>query len=112
MVAPFLGRSPTAPVNRCPKLRCSWPTPCCVTAALVPHPSLGTTTANRQQFGSYDLAPGESVALQFSLPVQSGKFLLERLNLNVDARLRGPGAALADYGTIQFFNWRTSEWEE
>ena len=55
---------------------------------------------------------GESVALQFTLPVQTGRFLLERLNLNAEGRLRGPGAASAGFGPAQFFNWRTSEWEE
>ena len=83
-----------------------------VPPALVSHRALGATTASRQQFGSYDLAPGESVALQFSLPVSPGRFLLERLNLNVDARMRGPGAANASYGEVQFFNWRTADWEE
>lgn len=83
-----------------------------VPAALVTHRTLGATTASRQQWGSYELATGESVALQFSLPIQPGRFLLERLNLNVDGRMRGPGAATAGFGPIQFFNWRTSEWEE
>jgi hypothetical protein len=83
-----------------------------VPPALVTHRTLGTVVASRQQFGSYDLGNGESVALQFGLPIQSGRFLIEKLNLNVDARLRGPGAAQAPLGDIQFFNWRTSEWEE
>lgn len=83
-----------------------------VPAALVSHRTLGATTASRQQWGSYELAAGESVALQFSLPIQTGRFLLERLNLNVDGRMRGPGAATAGFGAIQFFNWRTAEWEE
>jgi hypothetical protein len=83
-----------------------------VPAALVTHRPLGATTASRQQFGSYDLAAGESVALQFSLPVHTGRFLLERLNLNVDARMRGPGANTASFGDVQFFNWRTAEWDE
>ena len=83
-----------------------------VPAPLVSHRPLGATTASRQQFGSYDLAPGESVALQFTLPVQSGRFLLERLNLNVESRLRGPRAANAGLGEVQFFNWRDASWIE
>jgi hypothetical protein len=83
-----------------------------VPAALVSHRPLGATTASRQQFGSYELAPGESVALQFSLPIQPGRFLLERLNLNLDGRLRGPGATSSGFGDIQFFNWHSAEWDE
>jgi hypothetical protein len=83
-----------------------------VPAPLVIHRPLGATTATRQQWGSYDLAPGESVALQFSLPTSSGKFLMERLMLNVEARLRGPGSANARLGDVQFFNWRTADWDE
>src|SRR5262249_5863955 len=83
-----------------------------VPAALVTHRTLGATTASRQQFGSYALGTGESVALQFGLPLYTGRFLVEKLNLNVDARLRGPGASNAGLGDVQFFNWRTSEWEE
>jgi hypothetical protein len=83
-----------------------------VPPALVTHRPLGATTASRQQFGSYDLAPGESIALQFHLPINSGRFLLERLNLNADGRMRGPGASRASFGVVQFFNWRTAEWDE
>jgi hypothetical protein len=83
-----------------------------VPAALVTHRPLGATTASRQQFGSYDLAPGESIALQFNLPINTGRFLLERLNLNADGRMRGPGASRASFGEVQFYNWRTAEWEE
>jgi hypothetical protein len=83
-----------------------------VPAPLVAHRPLGATTASRQQFGSYDLAPGESVALQYILPVHTGRFLLERLNLNVEARMRGPNSARAGLGEVQFFNWRTAEWIE
>jgi hypothetical protein len=83
-----------------------------VPAALVMHRPLGATTATRQQFGSYDLAAGESVALHFSLPVHTGRFLLERLNLNMDGRMRGPGANTASFGDVQFFNWQNAEWEE
>jgi hypothetical protein len=83
-----------------------------VPPSLVTHRPLGATTASRQQFGSYDLAPGESIALQFHLPINTGRFLLDRLNLNADGRMRGPGASRASLGEVQFFNWRTSEWEE
>src|SRR4029079_17203322 len=83
-----------------------------IPAPLVWHRPLGAMTASRQQCGSYDLAPGESVAMQFTLPINTGRFLLERLNLNVEGRLRGPGAANASLNDVQFFNWRTSEWTE
>jgi hypothetical protein len=83
-----------------------------IPAAVVSHRPLGAMTASRQQFNTYDLAPGESVALQFSLPVHTGRFLLERLNLNVEAAMRGPGSAGAPLGEMQFFNWRSAEWEE
>jgi hypothetical protein len=84
-----------------------------IPAPLVTHRPLGATTVSRQQFGTYELVPGESVALQFSLPTHLGRFLLERLNLNVDGRLRGgPGANRSTFGEIQLYNWRTSEWDE
>lgn len=84
-----------------------------IPASLVTHRPLGATTTSRQQFGTYELGPGESVALQFSLPVHLGRFLLERLNLNVDGRLRGgPAASRSSFGDIQLYNWRTSEWDE
>ena len=83
-----------------------------IPAPLVTHRPLGATTASRQQWGTYELASGESVALQFNLPLHGGRYLLERLNLNVEGRMRGPGAARAEFGDVQFFNWRTSEWDE
>lgn len=83
-----------------------------IPAPLVTHRPLGATTASRQQYGTYDLAPGESIALQFTLPMHPGRFLIERLTLNLEGRLRGPGAGSSDYGTVQLFNWRTTDWEE
>ncbi len=46
------------------------------------------------------------------MPVHTGRFLLERLNLHVDGRLRGPGATSSPLGEVSLFNWRTSEWDE
>ncbi|MFN8524028.1 MAG: hypothetical protein U0821_13100 [Chloroflexota bacterium] len=73
---------------------------------------LGATTLNRQQYGSYELGNGESVALQFSLPTANDRFLLDGLYFNLDGRLRGPQTLTVPIGELSVFNWRTSEWED
>jgi len=73
---------------------------------------LGTATLNRQQFGSYDLASGESVAFQFSLPVSNGKFLIDGLLVNVDGRFRGVTGGGPALGEVSLYNWRHAEWED
>lgn len=83
-----------------------------IPAQLVAKRQLGANTASRQQFGTYDLAAGESIALQFSLPTANGRMLMDRLYLNVDGRFRGTGPANGSMGEVSLFNWRTSEWED
>lgn len=83
-----------------------------VPAALIPHRPIGLTTASRQTFGQYNLSIGESLAIQYSLPVHTGRFLLERLDLHIEGRLRGAGQATAPLGDVSLFNWRTAEWDE
>lgn len=83
-----------------------------VPAPIVIKRQLGANTASRQQFGTYDLAAGESIALQFSLPNASGRMLTERLYLNIDGRLRGAPSTEQAIGDISLFNWRTAEWED
>lgn len=73
---------------------------------------IGATTLSRQQFGSYDLAPGESLAFQFSLPVGTSKFLLDGLYVNLDGRLRGVPGAPSVLGEVSLYNWQRSEWED
>jgi hypothetical protein len=73
---------------------------------------IGATTLNRQQYGSYDLASGESIAFQFTLPVGTGKFLLDGLYVNIDGRLRGAPGAGPVLGEISIFNWQRAEWED
>ncbi|MCC6174380.1 MAG: hypothetical protein IT305_03660 [Chloroflexi bacterium] len=73
---------------------------------------LGATTLNRQQYGSFDLASGESIAFQFSLPAGPSRFLTDGIYVNIDGRLRGapsPGVAL---GEVSLYNWRRAEWED
>jgi hypothetical protein len=84
-----------------------------IPASIVGRKPLGVATLNRQQFGTYDLSPGESVSLQFSLPVSAQKFLLDGLYINMDGRLRGPSSAnTASVGDVSIYNWRLGEWEE
>jgi hypothetical protein len=83
-----------------------------IPAQIVSKRQLGANSASRQQFGSYDLAPGESLALQFSLPLSNGRMLLDRLYLNADGRFRGGPPNTTAIGDISLFNWRTSEWED
>jgi hypothetical protein len=73
---------------------------------------LGTTTLNRQQFGSYDLASGESIAFQFSLPAGTSKLLLDGLYVNIDGRLRGVPGAPSVLGEVSLYNWQRAEWED
>ncbi|MCC7371716.1 MAG: hypothetical protein IT306_25080 [Chloroflexi bacterium] len=73
---------------------------------------LGTATLNRQQSGSYDLASGESIAFQFSLPSGSAKMLLDGLYVNIDGRLRGFPGAPPVLGEVSLYNWQKSEWED
>ena len=73
---------------------------------------IGSTTLNRQQYGSYDLASGESIAFQFTLPVGTGKFLLDGIFVNIDGRLRGAPGAGPVLGEISIFNWQRAEWED
>jgi len=73
---------------------------------------IGATTLNRQQYGSYDLASGESIAFQFTLPVGTGKFLLDGLLINIDGRLRGAPGAGPTLGEVSIFNWQRAEWED
>jgi hypothetical protein len=73
---------------------------------------LGASTLNRQQFGSYDLGNGESLAFQFSLPVSNGRFLVDGLYVNIDGRFRGVAAAGPTLGEVSLFNWRSAEWED
>ncbi|HEX3243839.1 MAG TPA: hypothetical protein VHX16_00395 [Chloroflexota bacterium] len=83
-----------------------------IPAPIVAKRQLGANTASRQQYGSYDLSPGESLALQFSLPMANGRMLLDRLYLNVDGRFRGGNPAATAIGDVSLFNWHTSEWED
>jgi hypothetical protein len=73
---------------------------------------LGSTTLNRQQSGSYDLASGESLAFQFSLPGGTSKLLLDGLYVNIDGRLRGMRDAPTVLGEVSLYNWQKSEWED
>lgn len=73
---------------------------------------LGATTLNRQQFGSYDLASGESIAFQFSLPTGTSKLLLDGLYVNIDGRLRGVPGTPSVLGEVSLYNWQRSEWED
>ena len=81
-------------------------------APVVARRQLGAATLNRQQFGSYDLSNGESIALQFSLPVSNGRFLTDGLYVNIDGRFRGVSAAAAALGEVALYNWRSGEWED
>jgi hypothetical protein len=83
-----------------------------IPAPIVTKRQLGANTASRQQYGSYDLSPGESLALQFSLPLANGRMLLDKLHLNVDGRFRGGNPASTAIGDVSLFNWRTAEWED
>lgn len=83
-----------------------------IPAAIVSKRQLGANTASRQQFGSYDLSPGESLALQFSLPLANGRMMLDRLYLNAEGRFRGGAPSATAIGDISLFNWRSSEWED
>lgn len=73
---------------------------------------IGATTLNRQQYGSYELASGESLSFQFSLPVGTNKFLLDGLYVNIDGRLRGVPGAPSVLGEVSLYNWQRSEWED
>ncbi|MGE3269767.1 MAG: hypothetical protein AB7P40_13530 [Chloroflexota bacterium] len=73
---------------------------------------LGATTLNRQQFGSYDLATGEALAFQFSLPSGTESLLLDGLYVNIEGRLRGSAGAPPVLGEVSLYNWHKSEWED
>jgi hypothetical protein len=73
---------------------------------------LGATTLNRQQFGSYDLASGESIAFQFSLPTGTSSLLLDGLYINIDGRLRGMTGNPSVLGEVSLYNWQRAEWED
>ncbi len=81
-------------------------------APLVSRRQLGAATLNRQQFGSYDLANGESIALQFNLPISHGRFLIDGLFVNIDGRYRGVASAGPALGEVALYNWRSAEWED
>jgi hypothetical protein len=81
-------------------------------ASVVSRRQLGAATLNRQQFGSYDLANGESIALQFGLPVSSSRFLIDGLFVNIDGRYRGVAASGPALGEVSLYNWRSAEWED
>jgi hypothetical protein len=81
-------------------------------APAVSRRQLGAATLSRQQFGSYDLGNGESIALQFSLPVSNGRFVLDGLYVNIDGRFRGVSAAGPTLGEVALYNWRSAEWED
>ena len=73
---------------------------------------LGTATLNRQQFGSFDLAAGESIAFQFSLPISNGKFLIDGILVNIDGRFRGISGGGPSLGEVSLYNWQLAEWED
>ena len=73
---------------------------------------LGATTLNRQQYGSYDLASGESIAFQFSLPTGTRNLLLDGLYINIDGRLRGVPGTPSTLGEVSLYNWQRAEWED
>ncbi|MFN8635974.1 MAG: hypothetical protein U0893_19170 [Chloroflexota bacterium] len=73
---------------------------------------LGATTLNRQQFGSYDLASGESIAFQYSLPAGTSSLLLNGLYVNIDGRLRGVPGTPSVLGEVSLYNWQKAEWED
>ncbi len=81
-------------------------------AQTVTRRQLGAATLNRQQFGSYDLASGESIAFQFSLPVSNGKLILDGLYVNIDGRFRGSTVGGPPLGEVALYNWQAAEWEE
>ncbi|MCC7105272.1 MAG: hypothetical protein IT307_09030 [Chloroflexi bacterium] len=83
-----------------------------IPAPLVMHRPIGLTTASRQAFGSYLLSAGESIALQYTIPIPLSRFLLSRLDVQIDGRVRGPRGASTPLGEISLFNWRTAEWDE
>ncbi len=84
-----------------------------VPAPLIIRRYMGSAAFGRQTFGSYDLAAGESMALQFILPAPPGRFRLQELRLNVEGRISGRGAAQRNGpGRVSLLNWREGEWQE
>ncbi len=81
-------------------------------AQVIGRRQIGAASLNRQQFGSYELASGESLAFQFSLPAGTSTFLLDGLYVNIDGRLRGVPGAPSALGEVSLYNWQRSEWED
>src|SRR5581483_5984915 len=66
----------------------------------------------QQDFGSYTLGPGESVSLQFTLPVRPDRLDLHSLSVHLRGQTAGQSRDDADVGHLSFFDWRAAAWRD
>ncbi len=81
--------------------------------SLLARQHLTVAPVGQQDFGSYTLASGESVSVQFSLPMRRDRVDVQSLTVNLEAQsttnLDGP---LTSMGHLSFFDWPTATWRD
>lgn len=84
-----------------------------VPSAVVEARYLAVTAQNRQQSDQYELASGNTLGLEFSLPIGVGKFAVDHLVLHAWGNYTGGAVSMSmlDVGEALFFNWRTLDWD-
>jgi hypothetical protein len=74
---------------------------------------LSVAPIGQQDFGSYTLVAGESISLQFTLPVRPDRLEIQRLAVRLEGQPTGTsGAAIGNLGHLSFFDWRTATWRD
>jgi hypothetical protein len=86
--------------------------------ALIETKQIGAFSTNYgPRNGQYELNPAGSVAIEFTLPVNAGDLLTDKLTLHMNGHYAGntrfisqptPGSSL---GQIFLYNWSTSDWD-
>lgn len=88
-----------------------------VPPALIETKQIGTFSTNFQRAGQYELNAAGSIALEFTLPVNAGDMMNNKLVLHMDGRYTGnprfaraatPGTPL---GQVFLYNWQSSDWD-
>jgi hypothetical protein len=80
--------------------------------SLMARQHLTVAPVGQQEFGSYTLGPGESVSLQFSLPVRPDRLDVHALVVHLEGQAAGQGSSTDGLGHLSFFDWRAASWRD
>jgi hypothetical protein len=81
--------------------------------SLLARQHLTVAPVGQQDFGSYTLAPGESVSLQFTLPDRPERLEVQSLTVNLEGQPSGQSTVLTNgVGHLSLFDWRAAAWRD